>query len=268
MNLVKRYPQAVFWLIAWLTSFLGYYLSVKYPSDIWILFILGPFVGGALVTAFADGSQGLKTFFSRIVRWRVGLRWYAVAIFLPLVLRLAAFGLNILSGAKIVAEPQWPAWSDLLMESLVFSIIIGIGEEPGFRGFALPRLMKGRSALTASLILGALHTIWHAPLLISGEETLVIIPIIFSGAVLNTWLFNHTNGSVFLALILHASVDLWVGVFNPLFGGADAAQQTNWLAAVYVGLAILLPLLAGKELGRMAETATERIGARQPMAAK
>jgi membrane protease YdiL (CAAX protease family) len=175
--------------------------------------------------------------------------------------------LNIVSGARVSTDIQWPSAADLLMESLIFSVIIAIGEEPGFRGFALPRLLKGRSAVAASLILGSLHTIWHLPLLVTGEEPLVIIPIIFSGAVLNTWLFNHTNGSVFIAMFLHASVDLWVGIFNPLFTGADGEMQTIWLAIVYTAMAVLLPLLAGKELGRMSEARREPIVADQPLSA-
>lgn len=265
---IKRYPQAVFWAIAWGTSFFGYYMSTVYPSDMWMLFILGPFVGGALVTAIADGRAGLKTFFSRIVRWRVGIRWYAIALFLPLALRLAAAALNIASGATVSPNIEMPGMADLLLESLVFSLIIGIGEEPGFRGFALPRLLVGRSALTASLILGLFHTIWHAPLLVTGDEPLVIIPIIFAGAILNTWLFNHTNGSVLIAILLHASVDLWVGVFNPLFSAQGAETQTAWLAVVYVVMAVALPIVAGKDLGRKQEANTNRITVTHQVAAK
>jgi len=266
-SFIKRYPQAIFWAIAWATSFFGYYMSVLYPSDLWLLFILGPFLGGVLVTGFADGRGGLKTFFSRIVRWRVGIQWYAVALLLPLVLRLAAFGLNIVSGAKVATNIQWPSVSDLFLESFVFSIIIAIGEEPGFRGFALPRLLVGRPALAASLILGVLHTIWHLPLLIAGEESLLIIPIILSGAILNTWLFNHTRGSVLMAMFLHASVDLWVGIFNPLFSGADAQTQYVWLVVVYAAMAVLLPILTGKELGRKPEAAVDTLAAEQPVLA-
>lgn len=267
-SFVKRYPQVVFWGIALSTSFFGYYMSVKYPSDLWLLFVLGPFVGGIVVTAIADGRVGLKTFFSRIGRWRVGIKWYAVVLFIPLVLRLVAFGLNVLSGAAVSTNIQWPAWTDLLLESLIFSIIIGVGEEPGFRGFALPRLLIGRSALVASLILAILHTFWHMPLIISGEEQLTIIPIIFAGAIINTWLFNNTKGSVFMAIFLHASVDLWVGFFRPLFGEADAARQEIWLMVVYVALAILLPILTGRELGRKAEASMDTLAAEQPAMAR
>lgn len=268
-SFVQRHAQAVFWAIAWATSFFGYYMSTVYPSDVWLVFVFGPFVGGALVTALADGRAGLKTFFSRIVRWRVGVRWYAVGLLLPLGLRLAAFAASLASGATPAPELPMPLLMNLLFESFVFSLIIALGEEPGFRGFALPRLLVGRSALAASLILGFFHTIWHAPLLVTGAEPLIIVPIIFSGAILNTWLFNHTNGSVFLAILLHASVDLWAGFFNPLLAPADAAVQTVWLAVFYAIVAVALPILTGKELGRQPEAAAAQVeGARQPVLVK
>ena len=228
-SFIKRHPQVTFWGIAYFTFFVGFLMYVLYPSDLWQLLIWGSFLGGALVTGIADGRSGLKTYFSRIVRWRVGLKWYAVALFLPLIMRLAAFGLTIASGANLSTNIQWPAWPDLIFEFFIVFFIIALGEEPGFRGFALPRLMVGRSALAASLILGGLHAIWHLPLFVTGSEPPIIILIIISGAVLITWLFNHTQGSVLMIMLLHASVNLWVGVFNPLFSGADAARQTTWL---------------------------------------
>ena len=253
-SFIKRYPQGTFWAIAWASSFFTFFMNARDPEGPWMFFLYGTFLSGILVTAIADGRSGLKTFFSRIVRWRVGIQWYAVALFLPLALRLAAFGLNILSGAAAPTHISIPAWSDLLMGFFWPSLLgIALAEEPAIRGFALPRLMNGRSALTASLFLGVLHTIWHIPLFITGEDSPVIILVIFSGAILNTWLFNKSNGSVLMCMLLHASVDLWVDIFNPLFTPAEAMRQTLWLVAAYVVVAILLAVLSGKELGRERE---------------
>lgn len=249
ITFIKRHPQVTFWGIAYLTFFVGAFMDAWYPSDLWNFVVWGPFLGGVLVTSIADGRNGLKTYFSRMVRWRVGLKWYAVALFLPLVMRVVAFGLNIASGATLSTNIQWPAWPDFIMELvIVVFFIIALGEEPGFRGFALPRLLVGRSALGASLILGVLHAIWHLPLFVANDEPPIIVLIIISGAVLITWLFNHTKGSVLMIMLLHASVNLWVGVFNPLFSGAEAARQTTWLAVVYVATAVILVLLTGPNL--------------------
>ena len=268
MNPIKRYPQATFWLIAWATSFFGWYMVARDPNGPWLFFLYGPFVGGLLVTAVVDGRSGLKIWFSRIVRWRVGIQWYAVALLTPVILRLAAYGLNILSGAAPVQNPELGPLSDHLMGILFPSFLgIALAEEPGFRGYALPKLMEGRSALTASLILGVLHAIWHIPLFIWGSDSPIIVPIIIAGAILNTWLFNRSNGSVLLCMLLHTSIDRMVYVFNPLFAGADAERQTLWLVVVFVAMGIILPVLTGKELGRKPESSMERMTQNQQLLA-
>ncbi|MBK8903969.1 MAG: CPBP family intramembrane metalloprotease [Anaerolineaceae bacterium] len=259
MNLItsvtKRYPQAVFWAIAWSTFFFGYFMYVRTGSDMWQFLILGPFLGGILVTGIADGRSGLKTYFARIVRWRVNIKWYAVALLLPFVLRLAAFGLTVASGAETIVNPEW-VWSDIFFDLIIVFFVVTLGEEPGFRGFALPRLLNGRSALKASLILGVLHAFWHLPLFIAGEESPIIIFVILAGAVLNTWLFNNTNGSVFLAMLFHTSVNLQVGIFKPLFTEADAVTHAYWLVAAYVATAVIVTLVTGRNLSRKQEIQT------------
>jgi membrane protease YdiL (CAAX protease family) len=267
-SFVKRHPQITFWGIVWSTNFFGWYMNSRNPSDLWLLFIYGSFFGGLLVTAIADGRSGLKTYFSRIVRWRVGVKWYLAAIFIPLALRFVAYGLNLLSGANLSANIQMPSWSDAIGEFLVIFLIIALGEEPGFRGFALPRFLVGRSALMASLILGVLHAIWHLPNFLTGDDHPIVILIIISGAVINTWLFNHTNGSVFIAMVLHASVNTWLLFFNPLFSGTDEQMQTIWLAVAYTAFAILLPVLNGAELGRKREVRIGKVTTDQPIELK
>jgi len=273
-SFIKRYPQATFWALAWSTWFLGWLMAALFPSELWNFIIYTPFLAGVLVTAIADGRSGLKTFFSRIVRWRVGLKWYAVALLTPPVLYLVAAGLNVLSGGTIATNIQWPAWPDFITGTLIFSfLMLALGEEPGFRGFALPRLLVGRSAFAAGLILGVLHAIWHLPLFLEGDVIAILaaVLIIISGAVLNTWLFNNTNGSVFMAMLLHTSIDAVSGdggLLKLLFSGADLERQVVWQAVVYVGMAILLPILAGRELGRKRKTAMPTMAMDQPATAK
>ena len=74
-----------------------------------------------------------------------------------------------------------------------------------------------------------------------------------------TWLFNHTNGSVLIAMLLHASVDISLLFFNPLFIGADAVRQTVWLVVVFVAAATLLVIVTGRELGRKPEARADNL---------
>lgn len=268
-SFVKRYPQGVFWGIAYVTGNVGYILNRLYPSDLWQFFVWGVFLGGMVATAIADGTSGLRTYFSRIVRWRVGVKWYAVALLLPFLINLAAIGLNIVSGAEMETNIQLPSAPQVAAFFLMIFFFISLGEEPGFRGFALPRLLTGRSALSASLILGVLHVIWHLPLFIGGDMPFFSTAlIILAGAVLFTWIFNNTNGSVLVAMLFHTTVDLSVAYFAPLFSGANAASMSAWLMVTYVAVSIFILALTGRELGRKPEAGMDTHPAEQPAMAR
>jgi membrane protease YdiL (CAAX protease family) len=279
-SFIKRYPQGVFWTIAcasfWTAAFIGF-------TGLWGLLIYGSFLGGAFVTGIVDGRSGLKDYFSRIVRWRVGLKWYAVALLLPPVLHLVAFGLNGASGAALPTSLQWPAWTEILAVFLWPGLLgIALAEEPGFRGFALPRFLANRSALAAALIVGLLHTLWHLPLLVGALAEgypigiLTQLLIIVSGSVFFTWILNNTNGSVLMAMLLHASVDVFGGegtalTFGPLFSRfseADLVRQDIFQAVVFVVVAVLIIILTKFSLGRKPEAAMDTLPAEQPAMAR
>jgi membrane protease YdiL (CAAX protease family) len=275
-SFIRRHPQVTFWSIAITTFFVSAFLS---DVGLWGLLIYGTFLGAVFVTGVVDGRSGLKEYFSRIVRWRVGLKWYAVALFLPLVLNLTAFGINIASGAPLPTTPQWPAWTTILAAFFWPGFLaIGLAEEPSFTGFALPRFLIGRTALAAALIVGLLRTLWHLPFFIGmlsegyfiGMLNLALIVI--SGSVFFTWLFNNTNGSVLIAMLLHASIDVISGdgrplTLGPLFSGfseADLVRQDIIQGLVFVAAAVLIIVLTRFALGRKPETAIDTMVAEQP----
>ena len=264
-SFIKRFPQGVFWAIAYLVSGGGYTLAQMYPSELWPFVLWTITLGGALVTGVIDGKAGLKTYFSRIVRVRAGVQWYAIALLTPFVLAFTAYGLNILTGAPVSAP--FPEFGKAAVLFVLF-FLTNAGEEPGFRGFSLPHLMKSRSAFTASLIVGLLHAIWHLPLYIAGEQGLVDFLYPLCGALLFTWIFNNTNGSVFLAMLLHASNDVAGRFFGAAFLGSAAGSYFIWLGAVFVVMAILLRVFAGRELGRKPEADVDLRTAEQPAMAR
>jgi membrane protease YdiL (CAAX protease family) len=263
-SFVKRYPQPVFWAIAWATGFYGFYMYTQDGNEMWQFLTFGSFLGGLLVTALADGRGGVKEYLSRIVRWKVGIKWYAAALFLPLFLRVVALGANLASGAKLASNIQIPPAGDLIGDFLIVLLVIALGEEPGFRGFALPRFLNTRTALSAGLWVGVLHMIWHIPLFVAGADSWWVVLIVIAGGVINSWFFVHTRGSVFICMVLHAAVNLSAGVFGPFFTGADVERQTFWLAMAFVAFAIALPLVAGVDLGRKREAATDSMAGEQP----
>jgi len=278
-SFIKRHPQVTFWSIAITTFFVSAFLS---DVGLWGLLIYGTFLGGALVTGVVDGRSGLKTYFGRIVRWRVGLKWYVVALFLPLVLNLAAFGINLASGASLPSNPQWPAWTAILSAFFWPSLLgIALAEEPGVRGFALPRFLASRSAMAAALIVGALHTLWHLPFFIAFLSEgnfagiLNLILMVMSGAVMFTWLFNKTKGSILIAMLFHASLDVISGDGSPLtlgplfsrFSEADLMRQDIIQGLVFVAAAVLIIVLTRFALGRKPKLAMDAMVAEQPMVA-
>jgi len=122
-----------------------------------------------------------------------------------------------------------------------------IGEEPGWRGFALPRLLAGRSAFEATLVLALIVALWHVPLIFLPSEDLPPIFLLATVAVtfFYTWLLMGTGGSVFITIVAHAAE----GVIGNRFTGSDGfsgTDETHWIllytagwCAVAIGLLLL-----------------------------
>ena len=113
-----------------------------------------------------------------------------------------------------------------------FLLLIGLGEEPAWRGFALPRLMAGRSWLAGALMLGVLHALWHLPLLGTEYNRYQAVPWAFgviSYSVVTAWLWQRTDGNLLLPMLFHTSVNTAAYfLFNPLFDG-EALDRLYWM---------------------------------------
>jgi len=131
----------------------------------------GPFLAALVVLAITSGKTGIVGLLRRMVRWRVAPVWYAVALLVPVAITLVATVFNVLLGAQAPSSVELGGWTRLL-STFILLLIPGLGgtwEEPGWRGYALPRLQVGRSALFASMILWVFVVVWHLPLMIVGE---------------------------------------------------------------------------------------------------
>jgi membrane protease YdiL (CAAX protease family) len=197
---------------------------------------LGPFVAALVIAALAGGRQELKTLLGRLVRVRVGWRWYAFVFAVPVLFCLAAAALTLL-----LTGWHWLWFSaDKLRElpdRLIFTLLfVGLGEEPGWRGFALPALQKKHSPLVASLFLAPVWALWHLPLFGHEFPLPIVAPFVVGlvGATfVQTWLFNRTRGSVLMQMLFHSTVNtVGAGLIFPLFNGT--ALIVLWW--VYAGL--------------------------------
>lgn len=187
---------------------------------------LGPLVAGIIVTAIAFGRSGLREFFARIVRVRVGAKWYAATFLIPILICLLSVGLAL----AFVNRAEVSSFSvDKLRDAperfIFIFLFIGLGEEPGWRGFALPQLQLKYTPLVASLILAPVWTLWHLPLVGNEFPIPIVAPFVlsvFGGTAMLTWVFNYTNGSVFITMLFHATINtVGAGLIFPLFSGVD-----------------------------------------------
>jgi membrane protease YdiL (CAAX protease family) len=250
---VKRHPLVAFFVLAYaLTWPLIPLVSV---SPLWgFPALFGPALAAIIVVAVADGRDGLRDLLGRMARWRVGARWYAVALGLPAVLALAALGLHLVLGGQGPFELGGLS----VLNFVVFVLIVG--EELGWRGYALPKLLAERSVLAASLILGALWGAWHLPtFFVPGApqygfpfSAFVLLTMAYS--VLFSWVYLRTRGSVLIATLLHGAINLSQGFF---LGGVDPARVYWLLAAVYGVAALALVAAAGPNLSRKPRAPTE-----------
>jgi membrane protease YdiL (CAAX protease family) len=148
------------------------------------------------------------------------------------------------------AVTQFPPWSVILQVLLVQIFLIQVGEELGWRGFALPRLLVGRSALAASLILGLLWLGWHLPSYTTGAISAILIPLPLITAFLYTWLYQNTNGSVLIAILFHSMINTVADIFYPLFTGVYLVQMLWLFLVVNLLVTVAVVVIAGPNLRR------------------
>jgi uncharacterized protein len=279
-GLLARHPllfysiiaYAITWL-AWLPFVLsregGGYLPFTSPiGDDLSLYIgsFGPALAAFIVMGATEGRAGIHRLLQKMVLWRVGLRWYLFALLgVPALL---ALGTIVVPGNLASFKPMDPL--SLLIDYLPFfvypALLVGgpLGEEPGWRGFALPRLQRRYGPLVGSLILGLLWSPFHLPVWltawrVSGMQNIynVVLFTLFITAwtFVFTWVFNNTRGSVLLAILVHASGDAFPNaVLGPLFPGS-AVITDQGINAGYFGLIIaygtLTLLLVALTRGRL-----------------
>ncbi|MCC6189754.1 MAG: CPBP family intramembrane metalloprotease [Anaerolineales bacterium] len=268
LTFIKRFPLVTFFAISIGSFYLGAALLGIVPEALYPLFIYGTALGALLVVAVTEGRAGVRAWASRIVRWRVGLLWYAVALGLPIVLKFAAYGLNLALGAPAPPAEAWGAWAEVPFEFIFVFLTLALGEELGFRGYALPKLLERHSPLAASLILGVMRVIWHVPLVVLAGDSPWVFAIVIAGDILFTWIFLHTRGSVLIAMLLHSSLNASGALFGGLFTGAYAAQNYLLLVALFVAAAVALLLIAGPGLARRRAAPAASVVAAPAVAAK
>jgi membrane protease YdiL (CAAX protease family) len=237
-TILARYPLVSYFVLAYLISWLlwlplivskgggiGLLPFSMAPSGleamgVILLGSLGPAIAALMMSAVVEGKAGVLLLLRRMIRVRVGVQWYLLALFLPALVGVLYYCLpQGLLGS--VFSAQGALGLAIYIVAVPVGMVFGtpIGEEPGWRGFALPRLQRNKGPLAGSLLLAPLWACWHLPLAVftfwgTQYRMVGLLPgfTLFTLTVLGytivmTWLFNNTRGSLFLAILFHTAVD-------------------------------------------------------------
>jgi membrane protease YdiL (CAAX protease family) len=204
-----------------------------------------------------EGRKSVRNLFLGFLKWKINRKWWFASIFIPLGLALASVIAHSLLGGSLdlrYVNVLPIIFLLLFVQSLTES---GIGEEAGWRGFALPRLQKRYGALYASLIVGIVWALWHSPLFYvlqySIREITVFIVMIICLSIVYTWIFNGSGGSLLLIAIIHNvgnTIDATLSTRGSVYGALLSEQAlSNVFIPLLTIFTILLIFLTKGKLG-------------------
>jgi membrane protease YdiL (CAAX protease family) len=190
------------------------------PLSLHYLASFGPFVAAVVLTLIR--GRGLRGLFAGLAKWRVARGYLIFSVVLPLGLfAVSVLVTRIVKGAwpdlRLLGQVEHLPYLGILPALGMWLLTFGLGEEVGWRGFALPRLQARRSALSASLWLGLLWAGWHLPAIFYREAYvslgLLVVPMLLAvatvGSIVYTWLYNGTHGSLLMLVLYHGLFDFF-----------------------------------------------------------
>jgi membrane protease YdiL (CAAX protease family) len=268
---MRQHPVFFFFLLAYAFSWM---VSIPFilaewgilNGDFTLVFVLksfGPFAAAYLMALITEGKEGAARLRRSMRQARAGWQWYLFSL----------WGIPALLFLGLILQPGTPATVEALKPALLVSyaatfvaVLLGggpLGEEPGWRGFALPRLQPRFGPLWGTLLLGVVWTFWHLPDFLTRAQgggpgtgwaaffanLPVFLLLVTALAIIFTWIFNHTHGSVFIAILAHASVNTPQVALVPHVIAIDTTSL-NLAALIGFGVpALLIVILTRGRLG-------------------
>ena len=234
-------------------------LPFQVPFAVYIFLGWGFIFASLIMTGLTLGKEGVINLLKRYLLWRVNGKWYLVAFFLIPALNYLAVLLNAvftqtpIDYSSALAYDIFGPSANLLLLIVPFFLFDAIanGEEMGWRGYVLPRLQAKHSALIASLILAILWAFWHVPKFVTHWNTITFFWFIvdeIAKAILMTWMYNNTRGSLLLVTLFHASFNT-AGLLLPI---ANNLTDTNTNMRAFISLleliaAVIVVIYAGPD---------------------
>lgn len=260
-TMATRHPVVVFYGLALVLSatVVAILMLAGLAEDLFVLGTFGPGVAAVITVALRGGRSTAWQFVRTSMRWKLGVGWWATAILLPLAVTGLALSAATSSGGPSLDSELWSGLAAAIPTLVMLTLLNGIPEEIGWRGFMLPLVQRDRSALVASLSVGFWWGAWHTPMFfIDGtfQSTLsdqlgfwlalgfwTLATMCFSVGF--TWLFNNTGGSTLGAAVLHGATNAWIS-----WGLTDATPSESvvmfaWFVGLWVGVAALVLLRNG-----------------------
>jgi len=239
-NAIKSYPLTIYFILAFAISWGAIFISVgprgfpvtedQLPVLI-VAMLLGPSLAGIISAGLTSGKQGIRDLFSSLLRWRVNLRWYAVALLTaPLSTVVVLLVLSQFSSSFPTALSTSEDKITLVIMWIVSGILVGFFEELGWTGFAVPRMRNKYGVFTTGLIVGLLWGAWHFLVNLEADTFLGALPLALLLARLFTWLpayrilmvwvYDRTE-SQFIVTLMHVSLVATTGILDPVIEGAN-----------------------------------------------
>jgi uncharacterized protein len=213
--------------------------SLSTSSSLYFLAAYAISLVGVVCTARYGGRDGLRRLCSRLAPWRSSPRWYLFVVFGYAAITLIALQAAAWVGSTAMAIPHWSVLPGVLGAALLKDPG-PLGEEFGWRGFALPQLLEQYSPLQASIRLGVIHTVWHLPLFfIPGTpQAQVFFPLfalgVISIAIFDTVLYLRTGANLLLAILVHLLANVGGGF------AVDAHALSFFFAAEAMAAALVV----------------------------
>ena len=271
-SFIKQNQIIIFFLLTFVLSWFPWYAGIA-PE----VMAMGPSIAAFILVIILGGRSGFVNLLKPFGRWRASLGIWAVAIFGPGILYLVGLGVHLLMGGEAPPFIMIREELNLLPLYLVMVVLMPwngpVGEEFGWRGYALPKLQNKYGPLIASLVIGAVWGIWHlpdffAPLGVIGTLAanlgmIFLVPYVLgtmANTIFMTWLYNKSKASALIAgIVWHAAIDFWAPILLSDSSLAAAREGTHLptvapnlyltVLAVQVVVALFLVIVTKGKLG-------------------
>jgi membrane protease YdiL (CAAX protease family) len=271
---ITRHPVLAFYALTFAISWGGILLVIGGPGGIpatkeqvealvplvILVLLAGPAVAGILLSGLVYGKTGLREVLSRLLKWRVGARWYAVAL-LPAPLLMTAVGLALwLLSVEFLPGILTTSDKGALLLSGIAAGVTTVLEELGWTGFAVPRLRLRHGVLATGLIVGVLWGVWHflvkawmggamglGPFLT--VDLLTAVVNLTAYRVLLVWVYDRT-GSLLVTTLMHASLTASMLIITPQVTGMPLVTYNLVSAAALWGLVAAVAVVNRGQLSR------------------